>query len=127
MKKVYPLLITEKFKECAEFYTKNFGFTAVFEENWYVHLLHKKSGAELGFMTPNSDSQPKQLHAGFSSGGMVYSFEVKDAKSEYERLSDKSEVEIILELKDEPWGQRHFIVHDPAGVYVDVVQQLEAK
>lgn len=127
MKKVYPLAITKKIKECASFYTKNFNFTVVFEEDWYIHLLHEKSGAELGFMIPNADNQPKQLHAGFSGNGMVYSFEVEDAKSEYEHLSGKSEVDIVLELKDEVWGQRHFIVRDPAGIYVDVVQQLEAK
>lgn len=125
MKKVYPLLITDKLKDCAAFYTKHFDFTIVFEEDWYVHLVHEKSGAELGFMVPNTDSQPKQLQAGFSGKGMVYSFEVADAKSEYERLGGKN-LDVVLELKDEPWGQQHFILRDPAGIYVDVVRQLEA-
>ncbi len=127
MKKVYPLAITAKLKECATFYTKHFDFMVVFEEDWYVHLLHEKSGAELGFMSPNTENQPRQLHAGFAGNGMVYSFEVEDAGSEYQRLSGKPDIEIVLSLKDEPWGQRHFIVRDPAGIFVDVVQQLEAK
>ena len=123
MKKVYPLLITDKLKECANFYVAHFGFSKVFEQDWYVHLVHEKSGAELGFLAPNTPNQPKELHVTFSGKGMVYGFEVQNAKKEYERLRGK--VDIVLELKDEEWGQRHFIVRDPAGVYVDVVQQLE--
>ena len=126
MKKVYPLLITDKLKECASFYVEHFNFTTVFEQDWYVHLVHEKSGAELAFMAPNAENQPKELHPGFAGEGMVYGFEVEDAKQEYERLSSKENVKMIVELKDEEWGQRHFIVRDPAGVYVDVVQQLEA-
>lgn len=126
MKKIYPLAITEKLKECAAFYAKHFGFVIVFEQDWYVQLLHEKSGAELGFMVPNADNQPKQLHSGFSGKGIVYSFEVENAKSEYQRLSGESDISMILELKDEPWGQRHFIIRDPAGIYVDVVQQLQS-
>lgn len=123
MKKVYPLLITDKLKECADFYAEHFGFSKVFEQDWYVHLVHEKSGAELGFLAPNTSNQPKELHPAFDGKGMVYGFEVEDASKEYERLRDQ--VDIVLELTDEEWGQRHFIVRDPAGVYVDVVQQLQ--
>ena len=124
MIKITPLAITNKLKECAAFYVDNFGFTIVFEEDWYVHLVNQKTGHELGFMAPNTDTQPKELHAEFSGKGMIYSFEVEDAKTEFERLKKKG-LKFILELKDEPWGQRHSIIEDPAGVYVDVVQQLE--
>ena len=44
LKKVYPLAITDKVKENAQFYTKYFGFKVVFQEDWYVHLVHEKSG-----------------------------------------------------------------------------------
>jgi uncharacterized glyoxalase superfamily protein PhnB len=125
MKKVYPLLITGKLKECAAFYVEHFGFTPVFEQDWYVHLVHQESGAELGFMIPDAGSQPEELHPGFNGKGMVYGIEVDDAKLEYQRLSSQLASSMVLGLKDEPWGQRHFIVRDPAGVFVDVVQQLE--
>lgn len=123
MQKVYPLLITDELKACATFYVDNFGFTIVFEQDWYIHLVHEESGAELAFMVPNSDNQPKELHAAFKGQGMVYGFEVKDAAAEWERLKDKG-LDVVVELKDEPWGQRHFILKDPAGIYIDVVQQL---
>ena len=123
MKKVYPLLITEKLTECANFYVQYFGFTKVFEQDWYIHLVHEKSGAELAFMIPNADSQPKELHLGFNGNGMVYGFEVADAEEEYNRLKD-TDINIVHALKTEEWGQKHFIAQDPAGVYIDVVEQL---
>src|SRR5687768_9256619 len=123
MKKLYPLIITDTIKESVDFYKENFDFVAVFEQDWYVQLLHEKSGAELAFMMPNVETQPAQLHASFAGKGIVLSLEVENATSEWQRLKDKK-LDIITELRDEEWGQRHFILADPAGVYVDVVQQL---
>lgn len=123
MKKIYPLLITDKLQECADFYADNFGFDKVFEQDWYIQLLHKESGAELAFMVPNAENQPKQLHAGFSGQGLVLSFEVADAEKEYKRLHGK--IDIFYELTTEEWGQKHFMVTGPAGEVVDIVQQLE--
>lgn len=124
MQKIYPLLITKKLKECADFYVEHFGFDAIFEQDWYIQLLHKPSGAELAFMVPNAANQPKQLHAGFDGKGLVFSFEVADAEKEYQRL--KGNVEIFYDLTTEEWGQKHFMVMGPAGEIVDVVQQLES-
>ena len=124
MKKIYPLIITGKIKEAVEFYKDTFGFIAVFEQDWYVQLLHEKSGAELAFMVPNAENQPKQLHAEFGGKGLVLSLEVEDAALEWERLKGK-DLNVVVELRDEEWGQRHFILEDPAGAYVDVVQQMQ--
>lgn len=124
MKKIYPLVITDNIKEAADFYVHYFNFTIVFQQDWYVQLVHETSGEELAFMVPNATNQPAELHAAFSGKGLVYSFETEDAQKEYERLS-KTDIKMIHELKDEEWGQRHFMVQDPAGIYVDIVQQLE--
>lgn len=122
MKKIYPLLITDKLAECAGFYVAYFGFEKVFAEDWYIHLVHP-SGAELAFMVPGATNQPSELHPAFGGQGLVYSFEVENAGQEYERLK-KTGVPIVFELKTEEWGQKHFIVRDPAGTYIDVVEQL---
>lgn len=124
MKKIYPLIITDKLKECADFYASNFGFDKVFEQDWYIQLLHKESGAELAFMVTHAKNQPKQLHPGFGGQGLVLSFEVADAEKEYGHL--KGKVDIFYELTTEEWSQKHFMVMGPAGEVVDVVQQLAA-
>lgn len=124
MKKIYPLLITDKLKACADFYVENFGFEKVFEQDWYIQLLHKQSGEELAFMIPNAQNQPKELHAAFGGKGLVLSFEVADAEKEYNRLKG-SGIAIFYDLTTEEWGQKHFMVEGPAGECVDVVEQLQ--
>lgn len=123
MKAIYPLIITDKIKEAVQFHKDTFGFTAVFEQDWYVQLLHEKSGAELAFMVPNAENQPAFLHPKFNGEGIVLSFEVDDAKTEYERVSGLNGMQFALKYTEEEWGQKHFIVRDPSGAYIDVVEQ----
>jgi len=37
----------------------------------------------------------------------------------------KGGLPIVLDLKSEEWGQRHFIVEDPNGILIDVIQNIE--
>lgn len=123
MKKIYSIVITDQLQSCANFYSRLFGFHIVFEQAWYIHLVHEQSGAELAFMAPETASQPPELHMPYQGAGIVLSFEVEDAGQEYRRLADLGDCNIFLPLKDEPWGQRHFMLRDPAGVCVDIVEQ----
>lgn len=56
--------------------------------------------------------------------GMILNFEVEDIDSEYERFKEQN-VEIIQNLKDEEWGQRHFIISDPNGILIDIIEMIE--
>lgn len=130
LKLLFPITITAKINECRDFYTTHFGFNVMFENGWYVHLQQKTENAtgngvvELAFMLPNQDSQPPELQAPYTGQGVVYSLEVSDAKAEYYRLKSAG-VQFALEYKEElQWGQRHFILTDPAGVNIDVVEMI---
>ena len=59
-----------------------------------------------------------------SGDGMFLTLQVADAAGEYERLTREG-LTCALDLTDEPWGQRRFGVVDPAGMWVDVVEQIE--
>lgn len=122
MKRLFPITITEKLTETKDFYTKYFGFETVFEADWYIHLRHD-SGIEIAVMLPKLENQPAFLRGGYAGDGVVYSLEVEDATAEYERLQALGAT-FIMELKDEEWGQRHFMLKDPAGMVVDVVEHL---
>lgn len=120
--KLYPVTVTPHLAACKDFYVRLFGFEVVVEVEWYVHLRHP-GGAELSVMMPGLDNQPEFLRKEYGGAGSVYSFEVDDAAAEYERLKALG-AEFAFDLKDEEWGQRHCMLMDPAGVCVDVVQQL---
>jgi uncharacterized glyoxalase superfamily protein PhnB len=46
--------------------------------------------------------------------------EVPDVDAEYRRIRNLG-VPVEVELRDEPWGERHFAVVDPNGIGVDIV------
>ena len=87
-----------------------------------MQLLHEASGVEIGLMLPGLKNQPTQLHDEFSAKGIIYTLEVDDVDTEYERLRDAG-VDIFYSLATEEWGQRHFCLQDPSGVVIDVVEQ----
>ena len=85
-----------------------------------LHLHHEGSGAQLGFMLPDHPTQPPFLHPRAVAEGSVITVEVADvdaALAEAGRMG----LEIAMGFREEPWGQRHFMVRDPAGLVVDVV------
>ena len=119
----FPVLTTSKLKECSAFYTQYFGFNVAFEAEWYIHLI-SENGIQLGFLQSNHSSQPEFLHKSYSGDGVIYSFEVRDVDQEYEKLRN-AKVPILLDVKTEDWGQRHFMIKDPSGMVLDVVQATE--
>ena len=120
----YTIVITEKLAECRDFYSRWFGFEVGFEASWIV-WMHNEEGvpASIAFMHPEHPSTPPAPGA-FHGDGMFLTFQVEDAAAEYSRLTAEG-LRCDLELTDEPWGQRRFGVIDPAGVWVDVVQQTQ--
>jgi uncharacterized glyoxalase superfamily protein PhnB len=65
------------------------------------------------------------IHKGpYSGEGAIFSLEVQDADAAYAVAKSKSLI-IVLELRSEDWGQRHFCIQDPNGVYLDIVQSFE--
>jgi uncharacterized glyoxalase superfamily protein PhnB len=119
----FPIVITKKLKESQDFYTENFGFTTVFEADWYLHMRHGASNVEIGFMAPDLENQPPGLRDAYKAKGIIFSLETDNAKQCYETLKKKG-LPFVLPLKDEEWGQRHCIVADPTGLYIDIVEQL---
>jgi len=122
---MFPVMVTLKLDEVKQFYESVFGFNAFFyDPNFYLHLVSPSTGAQLGFLMPDNDSQPAFLHPIMSTDGYVISLEVKDAAQAYSEAKNLN-LSIAMHLKEEVWGQLHFMLQDPAGFRVDVVQHLE--
>jgi uncharacterized glyoxalase superfamily protein PhnB len=60
----------------------------------------------------------------YSGDSVIFTFQVEDAQRELDALRAKG-FEPDVDIRDEPWGQRHFMTRDPAGVWVDIVQELD--
>lgn len=118
----YPVICTGDVAATAGFYQRHFHFAPAFESDWYVHLTSK--------VDPNVhiavlDYRHETIPEGFRkpSQGVLINFEVEDVDDEY-ALAQKAGLDIRLALRDEPFGQRHFIVADPNGILIDVVKPI---
>jgi catechol 2,3-dioxygenase-like lactoylglutathione lyase family enzyme len=119
----YPIVVTERVVDCRDFYQRWFGLKVVFEASWFV-LMGAGEGATIAFMAPDHPSAPPGPEP-FNGKGMCLEFQVADARAEYDRFVGGG-APLVLSLRDEPFGQRRFGLFDPAGVWIDVVQQIES-
>src|SRR5688572_6472146 len=100
----YPVVVTERLRECSDFYTRWLGFEVVFEASWFV--LVSSGPVSVAFMHPEHPSSPPEPGA-FTGDGTSLTLQVSDAGAEYEHLLATG-LPIALALTDEPWGQRRF-------------------
>ena len=122
--KIYTGIITHKLEESKAFYMKNFGFKVKFENDWFV-LLHTggETDFQLAFMLPDQPTQAPVFQKVYKGQGMWITVEVDDVDQAYEEIKSMY-LPIETELRDEPWGERHFTIIDPNGIGVDVVSYI---
>lgn len=113
-------IITSKIAETKTFYTKNLGFGVTFENEFYLLLHTPDKESEISFLLPEHPSQQPLFHKPFQGQGMYLTIEVANVDEVYKNLKKKG-VKIEIELRDEPWGDRHFAIEDPNGIGIDVV------
>ena len=122
-KSAFPVFIVKDLDAAKSFYTENLGFDVVFSGDWYIHL-HSKAGVQVGFLLPDQPTQPAIFQKPYFGEGAIFSLEVEDADSAFALAKSKS-LKVALELRSEDWGQRHFALQDPNGIYLDIVQSFE--
>jgi catechol 2,3-dioxygenase-like lactoylglutathione lyase family enzyme len=119
----YPVLMTDRVAETARFYETHFRFTSLFDSDWYVHLQSSEDpGVNLAILDGQHVTIPASARGGRASG-VLLNFEVDDVDAEYERVLAQG-LTVLLGLRDEAFGQRHFIVQGPDGVLIDVIKPI---
>ena len=114
-------VITTKLAESKAFYTNYLGFGVTFENEFYLLLHTPDRGSEISFLLPNHPSQQPFFHKPFRGEGMFLTIEVDDVDKIYYYFKDKG-VEIKIDIRNEPWGDRHFAIEDPNGIGIDIVK-----
>lgn len=119
-------IITSKLAESKAFYTNFLGFGVTFENEFYLLLHTPNHENEISFLLPNHPSQQAFFHKPFLGQGMYLTIEVDDVDSIYNELKKKG-VLIKIEIRNEPWGDRHFAIEDPNGIGIDIVKYSPAQ
>jgi len=118
----YPVLLTGDVAGTAAFYQAHFRFLPLFDSGWYVHLQSAEDKrVNLGIIDGNHETIP--LAGRGRIGGLILNFEVPDPDAVYERVKAAG-LPILQSLRDEDFGQRHFITADPNGVMIDVIKPI---
>jgi len=115
----YPIVVTESFLACRDFWSRHLSFVVVFENEWFVYM--QADGASIAFMAPSHPSYPPGPEA--YSAGTSMELEVKDAVAALAEVRASGK-EPDYPLTDEEFGQRRFSLKDPSGLWINVVQQL---
>jgi len=118
----YPVLLVEDIGATATFYQAHFGFKPLFSSDWYVHLQHADHpSVNLAFVTANHETVPEGSRK--PASGMIINFEVEDPDAVYAKVTAAG-IPVLRTLRDEDFGQRHFIIADPNGVMIDVIKPI---
>lgn len=113
-----PVIHTDRPKEARAFYEGFLGFRVAMDED--------------GMLMLTSPSTPTtQVIIAWSSASAVdpelqdvdVSVEVADVDAAHDRARDNN-LEIVREIRDEPWGIRRFFVRDPTGRTINVASHL---
>lgn len=117
----YPVILTDDVSRTVEFYVEQLRFEVVFEIDWYVSL--RLDSFELAVLHHSHDTVPVDIRQKNTSN-MILNLEVRDVDTIYNRLIREQHLPLALDLRDEDFGQRHFITSDPNGILIDVIQEI---
>jgi catechol 2,3-dioxygenase-like lactoylglutathione lyase family enzyme len=121
---LFPDICTDDVKASVDFYVALFDFEPVFQASWYAQLKAPKNPAvQLAFVERSHDSVPAAYR--LAPQGVLVTVEVDDVDRLHARARELR-LEVVYELCSEVWGQRHFMVRDPNGLLVDIVQPIPA-
>jgi uncharacterized glyoxalase superfamily protein PhnB len=113
-------IITEKLQETKKFYTEVLNFGVSFENEFYLLLHTPNQSAEISFLQPNHPTQKTIFQSEFNGKGVYLTIEVENVDEVYNQLKEKG-VQMEIEIRNEPWGDRHFAIKDPNGIGIDIV------
>lgn len=117
---VYPVLMSQDVATTSQFYTAVLGFGVTFESEWYVSL--RLGASELAILDSDHPTVPHGF--GAPARGVIVNLEVEDIGPLHHALIHERGMRAVVPLRDEDFGQRHFIVAGPDGVLIDVIQPI---
>jgi catechol 2,3-dioxygenase-like lactoylglutathione lyase family enzyme len=113
-------IITDKLAETKAFYQQVLNFGVTFENEFYLLMHTPNQQAELSFLLPNHPSQQPLFQPPFAGKGVYLTIEVDDVDAEYDRIRALA-IPLEIDMREEPWGDRHFALVDPNGIGIDLV------
>ena len=120
---IFPTICADDVAATREFYRHLFEFETLFDSGWYVQLGSPDDPTrQIGIVQRSHETVPARHRQ--RPAGVLVSIEVDDVDRIHERAA-RAGWAIVHSLRSEDFGQRHFMVLDPAGTLVDVITPIE--
>jgi len=104
----------------SKFLATHFGYTERMAADGFASLSRDDAAVDVVFLRRGIEVLPEPLRE-HSAAGVIVAFVVDNLEAEQERLRAEG-VEITLPLREEPWGERLFMVADPNGISYELVE-----
>ena len=114
----YAGYVAENLAETRDFFTGKLGFEVRFESAWFVLL--GLGSHQIGLLKPEQEGQSLLFRRAYPGHGAWITFDVPEIDALYRRAKEAG-IPIAIELRNEPWGERHFSVVAPNGLALDFV------
>lgn len=117
--RLLPNICTDRVEETRDFYMELLGFIVGFEhQGWYTQMASPTNPQlQIGIVRRNHEFTPPAFQK--PAQGVIISAQVEDVDAAYSEVLKRG-TRIELELRDESFGMRRFMVADPNGVLVNV-------
>lgn len=102
------------------FFVDHLGYREQLAADGFASLSRDDGGVDLVFLRRGIEILPENQREQRASG-LIVAFVVDDLDAELARLEHEG-VAITLPLREEEWGERLFMVEDPNGIAVELVQ-----
>ncbi|MBP1047663.1 glyoxalase [Enterococcus sp. BWM-S5] len=116
----YPVLMSTDINAAKKFFIELFHFEVTFTSEWYISLKNEQD-FELALIDSSHDTIPDKYKT--ECKGIILNFEVEDVDSVYAEIK-KNDVTILMDIKNEDFGQRHFMIESPDELIIDIIQNI---
>jgi len=118
IRRAMPVIKTDRPTDARQFYEDFLGFRVAMDEDGMLMLASTSTATTQVIVAWSSETalDPELL-------SVDVSIEVADVDAAYAAAQAKG-LEVVRELRDEPWGIRRFFVRDPAGQTINVASHL---
>jgi predicted enzyme related to lactoylglutathione lyase len=122
--RIVPNLSSEAFAASRDFYAAMFDLAVSVElDDWYLQLMPESDRRlNIGFVKPDHELFADRT-ASSGTYGVVLTIHVDDVDEAYKRAK-RLGAEIAAEIRNEDYGQRHFLVVDPNGLVLNVMSTI---
>ncbi|WP_306214167.1 VOC family protein [Actinoplanes sp. RD1] len=108
----------------SKFLARHFGYAERMSADGFASLSREDHAPDVILLRRGLEVLPEDMREQ-EAAGVIVAFVVDDLDAEHERLRGLG-APITLPLREEPWGERLFMVTDPNGVRYELVSWVSS-